>query len=150
MYSGKEPSCQCRRLKRHRFDLWVWEDPLEEKMATLSNILAWKIPWTKELGGLLSMGLQRVWHDWSHLAPTHSWFGASLAGSFPGGFPGKKSACNAGAAGRYRFSPCVGKIPWRRAWQPTPVFLPGQSHRQRSLVDYSPWGCKELDTTEVT
>ena len=63
MYSGKEPSCQCRRLKRHRFDLWVWEDPLEEKMATLSNILAWKIPWTKELGGLLSMGLQRVWHD---------------------------------------------------------------------------------------
>ena len=63
MYSGKEPSCQCRRLKRHRFDLWVWEDPLEEKMATLSNILAWRIPWTKELGGLLSMGLQRVRHD---------------------------------------------------------------------------------------
>ena len=46
------------------------------------------------------------------------------------------------------FDPCVGKIPWRRAWQPTPVFLPGKSHGQRSLVGYSPWGRKESDTTE--
>ena len=42
------------------------------------------------------------------------------------------------------------KIPWRREWQPTPVFLPGESHGQRSLVGYSPWGCKESDTTEAT
>jgi len=40
------------------------------------------------------------------------------------------------------------EIPWRRAWQPTPVFLPGKSHGQRSLVGCSPWGCKELDMTE--
>ena len=40
--------------------------------------------------------------------------------------------------------------PWRRAWQPAPVFLPGESHGQRSLVDYSPYDHKELDTTEVT
>ena len=39
-------------------------------------------------------------------------------------------------------------IPWRREWQPTPVFLPGKSHGQRSLVGYSPWGHKESDTTE--
>ena len=39
-------------------------------------------------------------------------------------------------------------VPWRRAWQPTPVFLPGESHGQRSLAGYSPWGCKELDMTE--
>ena len=39
---------------------------------------------------------------------------------------------------------------WRREWQPTPVFLPGESHGQRSLAGYSPWGAKELDTTEVT
>ena len=39
-------------------------------------------------------------------------------------------------------------ILWRREWQPTPVFLPGESHGQRSLVGYSPWGCKESDTTE--
>ena len=39
---------------------------------------------------------------------------------------------------------------WRRKWQPTPVFLPGGSQRQRSLVDCRLWGCTELDTTEVT
>ena len=46
------------------------------------------------------------------------------------------------------FDPWVGKIPWRRKWQPTPVFLPGKSHGQRSLVGYRPWGRKESDTTE--
>ena len=46
------------------------------------------------------------------------------------------------------FNPCVGKIPWRRKWQPTPVFLPGKSHGRRSLVAYSPWGRKESDRTE--
>ena len=40
------------------------------------------------------------------------------------------------------------KIPWRRVWQPTPVFLPGEFHGQRSLEGYSPVGCKESDTTE--
>ena len=43
---------------------------------------------------------------------------------------------------RHSFDPWVGKIPWRRAWHPTPVFLAGESHGQRSLVDYSPWGCR--------
>ena len=49
---------------------------------------------------------------------------------------------------RYRFHPWVGKIPWSGAWQPTPVFLPGESHGQRSLAGYSAWGCKESDRTE--
>ena len=43
----------------------------------------------------------------------------------------------------------VGKIPWRRAWQPTPVFLPGESHGQRSLVGYTVHGVTELDMTEL-
>ena len=47
-----------------------------------------------------------------------------------------------------QFDPWVEKIPWRREWLPTAVFLPGESHGQRSLVGYSPWGCRELDTTE--
>ena len=47
-------------------------------------------------------------------------------------------------------SPWVGKIPWRRAWQPTPVSLPGESHGQRTLAGYSPWGHKEWDTAEAT
>ena len=46
--------------------------------------------------------------------------------------------------------PGVGKIPWRREWQSTPVFLPGESQGPRSLVGYSPWGCKELNMTVVT
>ena len=46
------------------------------------------------------------------------------------------------------FNPWVGKIPWRRKWQPTPVLLPGESHGGRSLVGYSPWGRKESDMTE--
>ena len=49
---------------------------------------------------------------------------------------------------RPRFDPWVGKIPWRRKWQPTAVFLPGKSHGWKSLVGYSPWGHKESDTTE--
>ena len=50
--------------------------------------------------------------------------------------------------GRPGFNPWVGKIPWRRKWQSTPVLLPGESHGQRSLIGYSPWGRKESDTTE--
>ena len=49
---------------------------------------------------------------------------------------------------RRRFEAWVGKIPWRRKWQPTPVFLPGKSPGERSLVGYSLWGCKESDMTE--
>ena len=49
---------------------------------------------------------------------------------------------------RPRFDPWVGKIPWRRKWQSTPVLLPGKSHGQRSLVGYSPWGRKESDMTK--
>ena len=47
-----------------------------------------------------------------------------------------------------RLNPWVRKIPWSRAWLPTPVFLPGEFHGQSSLVGYSPQGCKELDITE--
>ena len=49
---------------------------------------------------------------------------------------------------RCGFSPWLGKVPWRRAWQPPPVFLPGESHGQRSLAGCSPQGCEELDPTE--
>ena len=55
---------------------------------------------------------------------------------------------NAGAKGLIPEDP-PGNIPWRRKWQPTAVFLPGESHGQSSLVGYSTWGHKESDTTEV-
>ena len=68
------------------------------------------------------------------------------APGFRGGASGKEP--NAGDI-RDRFDPWVGKIPWRRKWQPTPVFMPGESHGQRSLVGYSPRGHKESDLTEA-
>ena len=64
---------------------------------------------------------------------------------FPGGASGKEAACQCRRHKRHGFNPWVRKIPWRRAWQPTPVFLPGESHGQRSLVGYSAWGRKKSD-----
>ena len=63
----------------------------------------------------------------------------------PSGSDGKESTCQ---CRRRRFDPRVGKIPWRRKQQPTLVFLPGESLRQRSLASYSPWSHKASDTTE--
>ena len=61
----------------------------------------------------------------------------------------KNSLANAGNV-RHRFDHWIGKISWKTAWQPTPAFLPGDSHGQRSLVGFSPQGGKESDTTEMT
>ena len=57
---------------------------------------------------------------------------------------------NAGDARDPDSNPWVGKIPWRRKWQPTPGLLPGESHGQRSLTGFSPWDRQESDTTELT
>ena len=82
--------------------------------------------------------------------PTDSWdLGhRHLWRGFPGGTSGKEPTCQCGRHKRLGFDPWVRKIPWRRAWPPTPVFLPGESHRQRSLAGCSPWSRKEWDTTE--
>ena len=70
------------------------------------------------------------------------------------GFPGdgKESAYHAGTAGDVGLIPRFERycVPWRRTRHLTPVFLPGESHGQRSLAGYSPWGRKELDMTEGT
>ena len=65
----------------------------------------------------------------------------------PAASQGAASSCQ---CKRHRFSPWVWKIPWRRAWLLTPVFLPRKFHGQRRLVGYSPWGNKELDKAECT
>ena len=117
-------------------------------MATHSSVLAWRIPGMAELSGLPSMGPHRVRHDWSDLAaaaaafiqhnvfevhPCHHihqylslfiidhlysiiWLNHSL-------FAGQED-------------------PWSRKWQPTAVFLPGESRWQRNLMGYCPWGCR--------
>ena len=112
------------------------EDSLKKGMATHSSILAWRIPWTEEPGRLQSMGSteQLTLSLWD----------------FPGGTSGKEPTCQCRRHKRCRFDPWVGKIPWRRAWQPTPVFMSCESHGQRSLVGYSPLGHRGSDTTEAT
>ena len=115
---------------------------MEKEMVTHCSTLAWKIPWTEESGRLQSMGSQRIRHDWvtSLLMVNERVFQvAQWVKNLP---------TNAGHVRDNGFNPWVTKIPWRRKWQLTPVFLPGEFHGERSLVGCSPWGHKELDTIE--
>ena len=84
-------------------------------------------------------------------------FTSLFISGFPGGSSGKEPACQSRRRKRCRFDLWVGKILWRREWQPTPVSLPGESHGQRSLAGCSPQGLKESelrvaesDMTEAT
>ena len=83
--------------------------------------------------------------NWKNLLFSFFLFGHRLLG-FSGGSDGKESACSAGDL--LGFSPWVGEISWRREWQPTPVFLPAESHGQSSLLGNSPWDYKEVYMTE--
>ena len=69
---------------------------------------------------------------------------------FPGGASAEELACQCWRCKGLRLDPWIGMIPWKRGWDPTPVSLPGESQGQRSLVDDSPQGRKELDTAEAT
>ena len=113
------------------------EDPLAKEMATHSGIPAWRIPWTEEPGGLQSMGSQTVGHDLTFTFTT-------VVQGFPGASvrnpPAMQETCGGG-----RFDPWL-EISWRRKWQPTPVFLPGESHGQRSLVGSTVHGVAKSQT----
>ena len=74
-----------------------------------------------------------------YILSAYSYLGASHLGA-----SGKEPMCQCRRHKRLGFAPWVGKIPWRRKWQPTPVFLPGESHGLRSLEGYNPWGRREL------
>ena len=76
----------------------------------------------------------------------HSSLYKGLVPCFPSGSAGKEPTWQCRRLKRHGFDPWVGKITWRRKRQCAPIFLPGKSHRQRSLAGYSPWGHKELDT----
>ena len=129
-----------------------WEDPLGEGMATHSSIPAWRIPWTEEPGGLQSMGSQRVGHVW--WLSTREGNGTTLQYSclenpMDGG--AWWATVHGLAKSRTRLSHFTFTfMHWRRKWQPTPVFLPGESQGRGSLVGCRLWGCTESDTTEAT
>ena len=105
--------------------------------------VSWDIHFLMELDeGLLEEYLTRgafgfsvfhKWIIWEHGLPSSS--------------AGEEPACNVRDTGENFRIPGVGKIPWRREWQPTPIFLTGESHGQRGLVGYNPKGLKESDMT---
>ena len=102
-------------------------------MATHSVFLPKKVPWTEKPGGLQSQGSQRVRHDWvTKHTSTSLVCPLRISRGFSSG-AGKESICQ---CRRWGSNPWVRKIPWRRKWQPTLVFLPGKFHVQRRLMGY--------------
>ena len=129
--------------KKHTFDPWVGKIPLEEGMATHSSILAWRIPWTEEPGGLQSIEPHRVRHDWSDLACTHAnVLGVSLvdqkAKNLPlrqetwVQFPGWEDPLKKEVASPLQYS-CLRNPTDRRAWQAT---VHGVTKSQTWLNDF--------------
>ena len=121
------------------WEIWVQslgrEDPLEKGMATHASALAWRIPWKEEPSGLQSMGSQRVGHDWVTFTVLENFTCQWMAPIYIG-LPGAQMIKNLPAMQETQiwFDPRVGKIPWRKEWLLTPVFLSGEFHGQWSLV----------------
>ena len=127
------------------------EEPLKEGMATHSSVLAWRIPWTEEPGGLQSMGLHKVGHNGSDLAHTHtpcfshnarSWVQlANKTNTVPALTKVRTSWGDKQPSKQINTikKPLVPRCR-RRRWHLTPVLLPGKSHGRRSLESCSPLG----------
>ena len=130
---------------------YMWESKIWHKWTHLQN----------RNRNRLTDTFRQTWHKpgWRQFIAKKSiwfWLGMGLPNFckpctnfwLPRWLSGKESACQCRRHRRLGFSPWVGKISWRRAWQSTPVFLPGELHGQRSLEGYSPFGHKELDSTQ--
>ena len=132
-----------------------------QKWLKTESLLELAISWKQKWWRITICMFQRGWVKGVRVKQKH-WVGARQQWSpqaspglcpylhYRGGTSGKEPASQCRRCKSLGFDPWVGKIPWRRAWQLTAVFLSGESHGQRSLGGYSPWGCKELDTTEAT
>ena len=106
----------------------------------LFHLLSGNINWERELRSARAPSERRnlgVRHPSTH-TKLHT---CLITARLPWGLSGKESSCR---CRRPRFNPSIGQIPWRRKWQPTPVFWPEESHGHRSLVGSSPWGRKRV------
>ena len=119
-------------MQKRQETLWFpslgQEDPWGEGMATHSSILALENTMDR---GAWQAAVHRVMQSWTQLKQLST----CMYLGFPGDSDGKESACKAGDLG---LIPGLGRFPWRRGWLPTPLFLPGELHGQRSLMGYSP------------
>ena len=116
-------------------------------LSVFSCVRLFATPWTVACQAPLSMGFLLL-EGRCPLQPLRSCeFEEPLDVDFPCSSASKESRLQCRRPGFY---PRVGKIPWKRKWQRTPIFLPRKSHGQRSLAGYSPQSCKELDTTVAT
>ena len=129
--AGKE---SCLQWGRPGFDPWVGKIPWRRETLPIP------VFWPGEFHGLYSPWGRRAGHDWVTFTFTFHTCSKHVLDSV-----GKEAACKAGGSGDIGSIPGVRKIPWRRKWQPTPVFLPGESHGQRSMAGYLSIA---LDTTE--
>ena len=150
----------------------AWKIPWMEEPGRLQSMGSLRVrhDWATSLSLFTFMHWRRKWHPTPVFLPGESQGRGSLVGChlwgrtesdtteatqqqhcvfrLPRWLSVKESACECRRHRRHGFIPWVRKIPWRRKWQPAPVFLPGKSHRQESLVGYSPRGRRELNRTK--
>ena len=141
------------KLQTCWFPLWIrygtWKAELIQFTTIRVNWSIWqRSSWNSEEMWKFPCISQFVDDKWVRTQYLFLW-------GFPDGTSGKESTSQCRRLKRHELNPWlgkspIGKIPWRRAWQPTPAFLPRESHGQRSLAGYSPWGRKESGTTEAT
>ena len=148
MFLGSSLVAQMVKNLSAMWEIQVWsldqEDPWEKGMATHSSIIAWRIPWTQEPGGLQFLGSQ------SQTVATHS---STLAWKIPWTEqPARLQSMGSQRVGHNWATSLLlfTFMHWRRKWQPTPAFLSGESQGRGSLVGCRLCGRTELDTTEVT
>ena len=145
-----------KKAERWRIDvfyLWCWRRPSIRVFSNESTLcMRWPKDWSFSFSIIPSKEwLQKLYltffiyiyifffflthFSFRYLKPLNTWHFLS---GFPGGASGKELACQCRRCKGCRIDPWAGKIPGRRAWQPAPVFLPGESHGQRSLEGYGP------------
>ena len=135
-FLGKEPACQCRRCKRLEFNLWVRKIPWRRAWQPSPVFLPGESRGQRSLVGCSPWG-----HKESDMAKQHSTTEQkhNTINNFlglPGGNSGKEPFCQCRRQKKCGFGPWVGKIPWRRAEQTTPVFLPGgRIHKEADMTE---------------
>ena len=136
--------------RRRGWQRMRWLDGITDSMDTSLSKLLELVMDGAGPGVLQSLGSQRVGHDWvTELKWGKDSFTALPSKGGHSGLLSWKTMCLNpkriwwGVLWQSRLDPWVGKIPWRRKWLPTPVFLPGEFYRQKSLTGNSPWGCKD-------